>query len=300
MYGENSLKRRLTDPPRDLSWGVTTQLLFGGVISFFGWFFLGFGMIFFWIFALNCDLPSWWRFRGNLETARGKLTAVEKTSFSEGGSEHSDGTPVYAYTYRFAYGGQDYEGTSYRLGTHAEMGSDVTVEFPSHNPKCSRIQGYRAKPFAPWAGFVVIFPAVGLAIVLGRTRLGLKRRYLLKYGELTTGRLVAKERTNTEINDQPVYRLTFEFETTMGHTAQMVVKTHNVRPLEDDERETLLYDPTHPTYGTTLDHLPGRPRIHDDGTIGVNHTRAAFLSLIVPGLTIVGHGTYVLLRYVLP
>ena len=80
--------------------------------------------------------------------------------------------------------------------------------------------------------------------------------------------------------------------------SQLVVKTHNVRPLEDDELETLLYDPTRPTYGTTLDHLPGQPRIAEDGTIACD-SRRAYLSLILPAVSIIGHGTYVLLHFVI-
>ena len=49
------------------------------------------------------------------------VTSVEETSFSEGGSEHSDGTPIYAYQYRFTYQDQPFTGTSYRLGARAEV-----------------------------------------------------------------------------------------------------------------------------------------------------------------------------------
>ncbi len=299
MYGDEYLKRNLTDPPRAISLAVVISLLFGGFISLLAWIFFGFGMIFFWIFAMNTDPAALWEFRGNLEKGEGTITSVDETHFSEGGSEHSDGTPVYAYHYRFPYQGQEYSGVSYRTGKSAAgIGTEVPVEFPPGNPPRSRIRGYRTALCSPFVLFVVLFPLIGLLIILGKLRMGLKQRHLLKFGELTQGKLVSKERTNTEINDQPVYKLTFEFDTSVGHPAHLVVKTHNTRPLEDDELETILYDPTRPSFGTTLDHLPGAPRILEDGTVTARNTRFAYVWLIVPLLSLVGHGTYFVLRYV--
>ena len=298
MYGDEYLKRNLTDPPRHLSGAVVIQLLFGGAIGLLGWVFFGFGMIFFWVFAMNTDPAAWWDFRGDLTTAQGVVTSVEETRFSEGGSEESDGTPVYAYHFRFSHQQQDFVGVSYRCGTAASTGEQVTVEFPAGRPWRSRICGYRTALCSPWVLFVALFPAIGLLIVLGKLRSGLRHRHLLKFGELSQGKLVSKERTNTEINDQPVYKLTFEFDTSLGQTSQIVVKTHHTWPLEDDELETLLYDPTRPSFGTTLDHLPGAPRILEDGTVTAQNTRSAYLWLVIPVITIVGHGTYIVLRYV--
>ena len=257
MYGDEYLKRSMSDPPRQISWLAVAQLLFGGVFGLLGWFFFGFGMTFFWVFAMNTDPAALFAFRGPLETAPGRVLSTEQTSYSEGGSDNSDGTPVYEYRYRFTYQERPHAGVSYRLGEPAEKPDEVTVEFPRGRPERSRIRGMRTALCAPWVLFVVIFPLVGSMFVLGRMRNGLKARYLLTCGELTQGRLVSKVATNTQINDQTVYKLTFEFETKMGHPSSIVVKTHATRVLEDDEYETILYDPTRPTYGTTLDHLPG-------------------------------------------
>jgi hypothetical protein len=298
MYGEEYLKRRLTDPPRNVPLAVAVQLLFGGVIGFFGWFFFGFGMIFFWIFAMNTDPAALIAFRGELETATGTVIGAAETHFSEGGSEHTDGTPIYSHRYRFTYQGQPYEGVSYRLGAQAEAGGTETVEFPPGRPQRSRIRGMRSAPFGWPVLLVVLFPLVGTLFILGKLRWGWRNRYLLKYGELAQGKLITREPTNTSINDQTVYKLTFAFETSSGQAAQIVVKTHETARLLDDELETLLYDPTNPTVGTTLDHLPGSPRIDEDGSVSVRSAIAAYLAIILPILTLVGHGTYVLSRYI--
>jgi hypothetical protein len=119
---------------------------------------------------------------------------------------------------------------------------------------------------------------------------------LLKHGEIAAARLTLREPTNTKINDQTVYRMTFDYETKLGDQAQCVVRTHETQRLTDDEWETVLYDPLRPDRGTTLDHLPGSPRIAEDGTISVQNTRRGWLALILPAVTILGHGTYLLAR----
>ena len=299
MNEDSFAHRRLMDPPRDIPLAVVAQLLFGGVLGFLGWFFFGFGMIFFWIFAMNSDPTAWITFRGKLETATGTVLGADETSFSEGGSEHTDGTRIYAHRYRFTYQGHAYEGVSYRLGAQAEADGTVTIEFPEGRPQRSRIQGMRSAPFGWPVLFVVVFPLIGALFVLGTLWSGWKRLYLLKYGELAQGKLVDKQPTNTSINDQTVYKLTFAFETSLGQAAQTIVKTHETARLTDDELETLLYDPLNPAVGTTLDHLPGAPRIEEDGRISVRNEGSAYLALVLPALTLVGHGTYAIFRYLL-
>ena len=157
------------------------------------------------------------------------MLGADKTSFSEGGSEHTDGTPIYAHRYHFTYQGQSYEGVSYHLGARLRRTSTVTIEFPAGRPERSRIQGMRTAPFGWPALFVVVFPLIGAGFVLGTLWSGWNRVYLLKHGELRPGKLVDKQPTNTSINDQTVYKLTFEFETSLGQAAQTIVRTHETR-----------------------------------------------------------------------
>jgi hypothetical protein len=284
-------------PPRDVPGALAAQLLFGGAMGFLGWFFCGFGLIFCWIFAANSDVMALVAFHGVLETAEGKILASDKTAFSQGGGEGRDGTPIYAFRYEFTHQGESYEGESYQLGPSAELGEQVTIEFPAGRPEWSRIQGMRTAPFGWPALFVVVFPLIGSGFVLGRLRGGFRSLHLLKHGEISSARLTLREPTNTSINNQTVYRLTFEFETARGDTAQCVVRTHETQRLTDDEWETVLYDPLRPERGTTLDHLPGSPRIAEDGTITLQNARSGWLALVLPSLTLFGHGAVLISRW---
>src|ERR1043166_3390679 len=104
----------LAPPPREVSPLVRSQVLFGGFLNQFGWFFFGFGLIFFWVFALNSDLTSFYYFHGDLETVEGLVFDSHDTGFSVGGSKHRRGTPIYANYYSFtASNGQKYQSVSY-------------------------------------------------------------------------------------------------------------------------------------------------------------------------------------------
>lgn len=70
----------------------------------------------------------------------------------------------------------------------------------------------------------------------------------------------------TEVNDVPVMALTFEYEVG-GTKHRAVVKTLETSKLEDEPLEPMLYDPVAPERATTLDHLPGSPRITTDGQL---------------------------------
>ena len=106
---DSSSLRRLAAPPRPVPLLVRLRLLFGGMVSQLGWFFLGFGTIFFWAFVCRAELTSWYRFRGALPTAEGRVTASSDTGASEGGSKSRRGTPIYKNEFTFAVDDQEYK-----------------------------------------------------------------------------------------------------------------------------------------------------------------------------------------------
>jgi hypothetical protein len=108
---------------------------------------------------------------------------------------------------------------------------------------------------------------------------------------VTVGELKSKERTNTTINHRPVYKLTFEFRADNGSIYDVISKTHLPHLLEDEVEEQLLYDPHNPSSAVMLDNLPGSPYIDEMGYIHATDFKSGVLPLIMPGLTILVHGT---------
>lgn len=293
----NPYRFNLTGSPRSVPILVRCRILFGGFLNQFGWLFFGFGMIFFWFFALNADLLGWYFFSGELETVQGIVTNSEKTGSSEGGSEHSKGTPIFANHYEFTYLGEKYNGTSYATGKRKAKGAKVKIELPKGNPDRSRIKGMRTAVFGPLAAFVVIFPSIGLCIIIAGLIKGRKTLRLLAHGKKGFGTLKSKEATNMTINDQRVYKLTFEFVAHDGRIYEATARTHETELLEDDAEEPLLYDPFRPAYSTMLDNLPGLPTIDQHGSIRTDSRIKSILVFFLPAVSIVGHGMYAYQRF---
>ncbi|MFA5795466.1 MAG: DUF3592 domain-containing protein [Candidatus Brocadiia bacterium] len=287
----------LSSPPRNVPLLVKSNLLFGGMLNQLGWFFFGFGLIFAWVFALNADVLSWYYFSLKTESVSGQVSSSQRTSFSVGGGKHSDGTPVYANHYTYQTDGHvTYKGISYATGKQLQAGTDVQVEYVKAHPNISRIKGMRMSAFGPWVLFVLIFPAIGFIFIVIGVKSGLKAIRLLRYGKVGLGTLKSKLPTNTRINNQIVYKLAFEFTAGNGSKYEAVAKTHKPEVLEDNAQEQLLYEETNPAYAVMLDSLPGGPRIDEQGLIQVRSYLSGLPVMIVPFLTIVGHGIYLFIR----
>lgn len=280
----------LARPPRSLPFLLQAQLLFGGFVNQFGWFFLGFGLVFVRIFGgfADTDVVRFWL--GPIRTAPGVVSSVEKTSASEGGSDSSPGTPIFEIRYRFDIDGREQSGISYAAGFDPAPGTPVVIEYIEGDPSVSRIRGCRGGVFPVWVLLVAIFPLAGAIFVWFGIRRGWKARHLLSHGQLAWAVKKGSEPTNVRINNRPVWKLTFEFEAADGRTYRIFEKTHEPEKLEDDERELVLYDPLAPTYAVMLDSLPGSPSLTPEGGFRPAAAFLGLLVLIVPAATVLGHG----------
>ena len=77
-----------SEPPRQLNLYSQLVLVFSGFNAVFGWFFFGFGMIFFWVFGMNSTAVNWFSFGGgSWEKAKGSVQAIHASSFEENEEE---------------------------------------------------------------------------------------------------------------------------------------------------------------------------------------------------------------------
>ncbi len=246
-------------------------------------------MIFTIVFAGTADTASIFKFRGKLEQVEGIVVSSERSGYSEGGSRRKHGTgrsrrgtPIYRHDYTFQINGTAYQGVSYSKGGALESGQKIQVEFPQDQPTTSRIKGMRTAPFGTWVLLLSIFPLAGLALAVTGLFLGRKNCSLLARGELARGRLTAKEQTNSHVNRQNVYKLTFQYTDRKGHTHQATTKTHLPEKLEDDAEERLLYDPLHPDRAAFVDMLPATPKISEEGVISSVSTGRVLAAILPP------------------
>lgn len=268
--------------PRSTLW----RLFLSGTTNQMCWLVLGISMIFGWIVIFNVDL-SFIYYWGNVERVTGTITDSYETNVS------INDEAVFVNSYRFtAADGRRFEDFSYATGRWHRDGDKVNVEYPAGKPHLSRIHGMQRKMFGPLGLLFGLGPAAGLVFAYVRGRKILRTKYLLQHGRLSTGVLVDKEATGAEINDTPVYKLTFAFTSDDGREHHVVHKTHKTAALEDDNEERLLYDPLRPETALLVDTLPGLPDFNANGYI--RQQSVSIASLILPMLTLGGHGLYAL------
>ncbi len=283
-------------PPREVPGTVRLRVLFGGVFSQLGWFFFGFGMLFVWLFLPNADLTSFYLFRSPLVQANGTITASQKTHFSEGGSKHHSGTPIYRHEYTFTIDGTRYDGVSYSTASSLQPGAHVPIEYPQGKPSVSRIHGMRRAPVHPFVLLVLIFPLIGAGFFIPGLMQGRKANRLLANGKVAFGTFQSKVPTNTRVNNRTVYKLVFEFTTDTGQACQAITRTYQPELLEDGQQHEVVYDPLAPSYAVMVDSLPGSPRIDERGVIQPAGFGSAFRASILPAIVVIANITCLCLK----
>jgi hypothetical protein len=145
--------------------------------------------------------------------------------------------------------------------------------------------------FGAWAGVVAVIPFAGIVIVAFAFRRGARYVRLLRNGTLGFGTLVSAEPTGVTINDRPEYRYRYAFQTGDGREYVAEAKSHLHERMEDEEEESLLYNPANPNDAIILDEMPLKPEIDRNGNFAVSpkSSAKAFLLLILPALTLLGN-----------
>jgi hypothetical protein len=248
--------RTLLPGRRELSRGLVCRLLFGGPIVTFSWVFATIGMVVVLAFLPTLDLSV-----SNYDRqTTAKVTRIEKTDSSE------NDRPIYRVHYTFLdAAGTEHRGESYSTSPPSYVDT-WRVDYRGDAPSESQLAGMRRRPFSAILLVVVVFPIIGLTLVLWQLRIARRNLRLLRDGVETRGKLVDKRATMVHVNNVPIMALTFEYHVD-GTRYTATVKTLTTARLEDDERESMLYDSRAPAHATTLDHLPGSPRITPSGNL---------------------------------
>ncbi|MEO1434195.1 MAG: DUF3592 domain-containing protein [Bacteroidota bacterium] len=278
------------EPPRSIDFFTQLTTLTSGMFTQIGWLFFGFGMVFVLAFGMRPSTIVKTIAAGKWEKTMGTVTRGEGTS----GSVNE--VTVYRFYYEYELQGRTYTGKCYTTGSLYRDGQRVPVLYKPRKPEISKIEGSRLGQFPIFAGIMTsIFPLIGLIFLIIGTNQNRKALQLLQQGIFTRGTRMSKKATNTTINEQPVYAYEFAFEDSAGHQHTAVCKTHITHLVEDEEQEIILYHPVYPNYNVVFDAISSGPSIDSDGRL-TSAPRSKALTLIVPGLTILGCLLYFLLR----
>ncbi|MGB3967303.1 MAG: hypothetical protein WBO45_11290 [Planctomycetota bacterium] len=134
------------------------------------------------------------------------------------------------------------------------------------DPTTARIQGMSSAPLPAIVGLTLLFPLVGVVlIVVGAWRGGTRVR-LLRDGGLVMGRLIHRQATGTKINNQTVHRLTFAFTDAANQHRKVVIRSHRLDLLDTGATQPLLHEPG-TDHAIAWHALPGRPTTDRDGLL---------------------------------
>lgn len=287
-----NLINELKDPPRQIPTLLNLKLHLGGVASQLGWLFFAIGSIFFWKMGGIDSIKEMVVFTAKTEITKGITTNCFETNTVINDS------PVYGIEYKFTSDdGSTAYGISYTTGRYFENGTNVEVEYLKKDINYNRILGTRSSVSGAFILLVLTFPIIGISMAFTGFLKGKKASNLMKTGGLTYGKLVLKTRTNTSINDKPVFRMTFAFKDKMGDEYEVVTKTHLPEKLEDEQEEAIIYDFRNPSSAVVVDSLPANPSINEQGTFclsGTGENTFALFSMILPGVAIIGNGLAIL------
>lgn len=261
------------------------RIIIGRAVTRIGWLVFSFLMIFGWTFGSNADL-TFLHFFGETTTTEGYVTDVIETNMEI--NEQS----VYANVYEYLdHESELYVRDAFSTGRSLSPKQTVTVEYPLNAPQYGRIAGYRSDEFSGWLVLIWGLPLIGLGMILWGIRQGYHDVSVLKVGIFAKAMLIDKTATSTEINDQTVYELTFEFDAQDNKAYQKVIKTHKTEALEDDLHERLLYDPADPTKSTLVDDLADST-IDADGKIIDVSVFSSIKLIFLPIICIAPHVWY--------
>lgn len=267
---------RLPTAPRELPLFLGLKVAFGGTLSLIGWWVFGLSASFCTIFVTQSTLMDIARFSTPLEQARGRVTGQSQTSYSVNKRR------IYRMSYTFTVKGQKYTGQSYKIGGSFPPGHKHKIEYDPNDPRVSRMVGLTSRPFGNVVAFVLLFPSVGLLMILVGTKQGLKSRRMLQLGELAWAKLKEKRPTNTRVNNRRVYEYVFEFEV-FGDSYPCSVRTHEPDKILDEAEEPVLYNPQDPTQSIMYDTLPCKVVVDDyDGILEISPS--SLFALVVPML----------------
>lgn len=271
--------------PRSLQPEMWLYLLLGTKLAIVGWALVVAGMILLVAMAPYTDVVGLFALPGSGATAEGVVQEVTETDW--GDLELGSRDPVFAN--RFLYtppGGNTLEVLSYSTGRVVEAGERVTVVYRPGNPYRARIQGQRYRPLGRLSSMLLLPALLGLFLAGRALITGMGHVRLLQRGRAALAALTQSKEICDRQGRPTHWLLDFSFSTPDGEIRYLTFQTRDTRPVEDDTREVVFYNPDLTGHGVLFDALPGRPLIDEQGAIQVSDPITAWMSVLPAALAI--------------
>lgn len=267
-------------PPRRIPWTLRILMRLGIGVQI-GMVVLAFGTLLFWTVGVDANLSAV-TFRGNLLRTNGTVTRVEATNSRE------FRLPIHELRFAYSVDAVRYEGTSWLTGEPPSVGALVVVEYDAARPERSRVEGTRLAMFGPQVLLILIFPALGLALIVWGLRYEGERVRLLRDGVAVHAAVARPEPTTIRVNGRPAWMFTFEFDAVDGSRCSITLNADNPGAFPQGSQVLVLYDPANPSRASTLDAFEPKPVFADTGAI-LGAERWPLGRLILPVLVVGGN-----------
>jgi len=151
---------------------------------------------------------------------------------------------------------QSYSGAFLDYAGTYEVGQPIEIQYLKNAPEESRFIGkdrsnYHQIMFLAGLGCMI----VALIFLYPSYRKTRRERRIIMRGLPTEAKLLHAEPTNLKINEQTVFKLTFEFLAGHNKPQKISVRSHLLQNLNGEE-ETLIYDPRRPMDAVVIRTLP--------------------------------------------
>jgi hypothetical protein len=232
---------------------IRILLLFGRTSFIIGFLFSLIGLAFITYFSMQLNWNILFAGKKDLVVTSGFITSLNETLYKVNES------PLYEYRYRYFDESQiPYSGFFLEYADAYEPGQEITIQYLKDSPEVSRFAGKDRRNYDQ-----IMFLAGVASIIIGflflypsyrRTK---RERKIIMMGRPAEGKLVYAEPTNLRVNEQPVYKLTYEYYTNRDDVQKFSVRSHMIRNISDEHTEILIYDPSNPAKALVVDTLPG-------------------------------------------
>lgn len=247
----------LGERPRPLSLGLRARVLFGSPIQPFGWIFGTVGMIFVWALGLPHSVALWVVHPRDLVPVTATVVESHPTNMS------INKVPVFKHTVAWTIEGQEHRGVAFTTGSGPGQNVPLRAQ-ASRTQQYVEVEGMRTTMVDTFILFVLLFPGIGLSIVITSVTRNARALTLLKNGRPAKGKFLRVEPTNMRVNKQPVMRYWFSY-SVQGRNYEVSGDSLDGRTLTDDVEEPVLYHRDNPGRAVLLGALAGDPRLNEDG-----------------------------------
>lgn len=242
----------LVEPPRWVPFPVICRTMLG-IVGVVGAIFLIVGMLFTWLFIGDFRPVDKWRLSRSTTTARATVTQVARTGATE------NDVPVYEYHFTFTTPDeQTITARSYSTGQLWSVDERVIVQYLPDKPTVARLENTRRSQFGLLVLLALLFPTIGAILFAVATVGGLRHVILLRQGEVASARAISVRATGARVNNQPVMKYTYEFQTWDGQPYSGASRALASGEIGDETEEPVLYLSTNPHQSVLVDALPLR------------------------------------------